>query len=177
MAAKTRKFLDRERTIPLNGTPVAPDWLLLLTLGKGAVLSGAAEMTPFLDEVMWQGVSPHEVQSRPASLNNHLMRRWVEIETRDAAEFLREQWGMVRAPETREEAHRMLSRPDCFAAGLGGHRLTAEHYLLDDETDAWAVGHCRDCFRALLWRFPLNGGRPQTWQFYDQETGQERITL
>ncbi|MGO1699603.1 MAG: hypothetical protein ACTHZD_14745 [Micrococcaceae bacterium] len=175
MATRTRKFLDKQRSIPLNGQPLEPDWLVLLTVGQKAVLNGTAETTPFLDAVMWRGINPRGVQPRPASLNNHLMRQWVDAETDTATEFLREQWGMIRAPETREEAHGMLSTPDCFTAGLGSHRLTAEHYLIHDETDAWAVGHCRDCVRALLWRFPLVSGRPRTWQFYDHEAGQEHI--
>ncbi|MDN5685845.1 MAG: hypothetical protein L0G94_04065 [Brachybacterium sp.] len=168
---KQRKYLDRGRRIRLEGRPMDPDWMALLGAGRNAVLEGRADEAPFLSDVMWEGVSGFPRFPRAAAFDHPLIREWLHVDERAATAYLRQQWGMVRAPEDATEALSMMDSASCLIAGLGSHRLTADRFALPDpaEGGTWVAGPCRDCQRALLWFFPDDGSLPRVWQFYDHE--------
>lgn len=169
--SRQRKYLDRGRKIQLEGRPIEPDWSLLLGAGRSAVQKGSADACRYLSEVMWEDVLPDFRHPRAAAFDYPLMRQWLYIDERAATAYLREQWGMARAPEDTAEALSMMDDIDCLVAGLGSHRLTADKFTLPDPYvgGTWISGPCRDCHRALLWFFPSDGCRHRAWEFYDHE--------
>lgn len=151
----------------LTHTPIEPDWLTLLVLGKAVTQSGRGDDAPYLEELMWDGIHPSRMFPLPAVLNHQFMREWVRLEPTLACDHLRQSWGKLRAPDTAEEALDMLSSVNCEEAGLGEHRLTFAPASCVEDGTQWVAAPCNDCHRALLWQFWSNGST-RTWQFYPQ---------
>ena len=165
---RQRKYLDRGREIALEGRPVVPDWKLLLRLGRRAVKKRRGDAGEFLDEVMWRGVARPRTL-RPAVMDYPLMRRWLDVEERDAVAYLRRHWGMVRVPSYRAGALAILDHPGCGAEGYGHRILASRRKQTDRHGIYWSVGFCGDCFQSLLLRYDGRDGTAQDWPFYDQQ--------
>lgn len=168
-----RKYLDSKRRVPLAGRPIYPQWNMIMEMGIRAVEKGWADESPYLSDVMWDGIRKQGICPQPAAFCNPLLREWLEADESPALDFLRTQWNNVRAPESVAEASEMLAVEDCISRGYG-HRLRMECAARETLSGAWAAGWCSDCVSALLWRFD-NAQAPgeemtfQTWPFYDHE--------
>lgn len=168
---RTRVFLDRSRKVRLEGRPLYVDWSELLYVGMAA--TDSAQCGPFLSSTMWINIYPLGRFLRPVLFDFPLLRRWLEVEPSKAMDYMRDGFGFLEAPRDVDEALAMLARDDCYAAGLGSHRLAAERRIFRTEASRWGaggqwvVGTCNDCLRATLWFFP-DEGDPREWPFYDQ---------
>jgi hypothetical protein len=167
-----RKYLDRGRSIPLEGRPFRIDWMLLLGAGLSAAHKGRTEQAPFLEQVMWAGVDPKVIHPRPAALDFPLMRSWLDVNEREAMAYLIGEWGpslLDPPPHTAEQVRALLDRGDCVAAGRGAHLMARWMEKVEEGTASWYVGYCAHCVRALLLRVDAESFEVSWWPFYDQE--------
>lgn len=162
----TRKFLDRSRSLRLDGQPLQVDWELLLRVGVTAVERGYAT-DPWLESTMWTTIAPRGRFRRPLLFDFPLLRRWLDVEPANAVAYMREGFGPSEAPRNVEEALGMLASSDCYSAGLGSHHTIQVQDVDLVPTGEWFVGTCHDCFRALLW-FSGADGQTRQWPFYNQ---------
>lgn len=170
--SKQRKYLDRGRKIALERRPFRPDWMTLLGAGMTAAHKGRAGMTPYLHQVMWEGVDPMVVTPRPAAFDHHLLRAWLDVNEDDAIDYLMSDWGLAfdgPVPENASQANKLLELEDCITAGRGAHMLSAYQQSVPEGTSTWFVGYCSDCLRAILmWIDDADLSR-RWWPFYDHE--------
>ncbi len=123
----------------------------------------------FLETVMWTGIARRGRFARPVLFDHPLLRRWLAVEPTRCMDYLRAEWGNLRAPDHPEEALALLARPGCFAAGLGEHRIASEHALHDGGWAFWIVGACPDCHQAILQCHDQDDDFMRSWPFYDHE--------
>lgn len=171
---KQSEYLDRDRTIALEGRPHEVDWLTLLGAGRNAVQKGRADHVPFLSDVMWRGVDDTLVTPRPAALDHPFMRRWLAADEQAAIDYLCDGWGYALnepEPETADEALALLDRPRCVTeANEWQHFMYVNKLLIQDGPVDWAVGYCNRCQWAVLMMDDEMEPGPSWWLFYDQET-------
>ncbi len=118
---------------------------------------------------MWTGIARRGRFARPVLFDHPLLRRWLAVEPTRCMDYLRAEWGNLRAPDHPEEALALLARPGCFAAGLGEHRIASEHALHEDGWAFWIVGSCHDCHQAILQCHDQDDDFMRSWPFYDHE--------
>ncbi|MGP9582503.1 hypothetical protein [Brachybacterium sp. AOP35-5H-19] len=168
----TRKYLDRDRTIALEGRPYEVDWVTLLGAGRSAVQRGRADEVPLLSEVIWEDMDSAVVTPRPAALDYALMRRWLDVDESAAMTYLLDAWrGSMNAPEpdTPDGVRAILNQRSCPPKKEWQHFMYIVKRRFQDGPREWYVGYCNDCLEALLMLDDDRTNEIRTWTFYDQE--------